>query len=234
MEHILITGANRGIGFELVRQFAQRNDTHVFAGARKPKFAVELQDFAKDCAGQVTIIPLDVADTASIQSAVREVQKETDALDMLINNAGINPKGIQSLGQIEVDTMMNVFQVNTVGALMVTKGFLPLLENGRRKRIVNVSSQVGSMAWKEGGGGYAYAASKAGMNMITRCLAADLKSQGFITITLHPGWVQTDMGGSGAPLTPEESVSGIMSLVERLTPADNGGYFKWDGTVHPW
>jgi len=118
--------------------------------------------------------------------------------------------------------------------LMVVKAMIGLVRKGSSPKIINVSTQMGSMDYKRHGGGYAYSASKAAMNMITRGLAADLQGDGIITVTLHPGWVQTDMGGSSASLTSEESARSIVGLADRLTMDDNGCFFKWNGDVHLW
>lgn len=230
---IFITGANRGIGLEFVRQYLANGDT-VFAAARKPEEAAELNTLTSLYPDTLTLIALDVANTESIASAAQTVREHTNALDVLINNAGINPPGIQSLDQITPETMVSVFTTNAVGALMVVKAFLDLLKSGSSPRVVNISSQVGSLDWKKSGGGYAYASSKAAMNMITRCLSTDLKPFGITTITTHPGWVQTDMGGERAALRPEESVSGLIKLIAGLSPEDNGQFFKWNGEPHAW
>lgn len=234
MEHIFITGANRGIGLELTRQYLQREDTYVFAAARRPQDAAGLHTLAEQYPDRLTLIPLEVTDESAIDRAVQTVAQVTPHLDILINNAGMNPSGIQSLEVITPETMTTVFQVNAVAPLLVARAFRNLLKDGTRPRLVNVSTQVGSMTWKTSGGSYAYAASKAALNMVTRCLSADLKGSGIITIMLHPGWVQTDMGGSNAPLTPEQSANGIIALVDGLTESQNGLFFKWNGEPHPW
>jgi NAD(P)-dependent dehydrogenase (short-subunit alcohol dehydrogenase family) len=234
MERIFITGANRGIGLELVRQLLQQDDTLIFATARQPEAAAALQELAAANPERLTVIPLEVTDEAAIAQAVQAVSGRVDGLDILINNAGINPPGIQSLADITVETMQTVFTVNAVAPLLVARAFQGLLTKGDRPRLVNISTQVGSMTWKTSGGAYAYAASKSALNMVTRCLSADLRPAGIITIMLHPGWVQTDMGGVHAALTPEESASEIIRLISGLTDAQNGLFFKWNGEPHPW
>ncbi|MCB9452535.1 MAG: SDR family oxidoreductase [Anaerolineaceae bacterium] len=234
MERIFITGANRGIGLELVRQYLRRDDTRIFATARQPETAAELQALAATNPERLTILPLAVTNEAAITEAVQAVAEQVDALDIVINNAGMNPPGIQTLDAITAETMQTVFTVNAVAPLLIARAFQGLLAKGSNPRLANVSTQVGSMTWKKSGGSYAYAASKAALNMVTRCLSADLHPAGIITIMLHPGWVQTDMGGPSASLTPEESASGIISLISGLTEADNGLFFKWNGEPHPW
>lgn len=230
MQKIFITGANRGLGLALAQRFIENGD-HVYATARQPENATDLQALAGD---NLTVLQLDVGDEASITACAETLKSHTDSLDVLINNAGINPRGSQSFDNIAPQTMMDVFYINAVAPLMVVRALVDFLKNGENPRIVNVSSQMGSMDWMTRGGAYAYSPSKAGLNMVTRSMAADLQSFGITTITLHPGWVQTDMGGPNASITPKESSSGIFALTQRLTSEDNGNFFKWDGDPHPW
>ncbi|GAB1420565.1 SDR family oxidoreductase [Anaerolineales bacterium] len=233
MEHILITGSNRGIGYNLVKQLLSQ-DCLIFATCRNPASADELNQLAAQSNGKIQIIPLDLDDEASIQQAFQQVSVQVDHLDLLINNAGINPKTHRSLEDVTTEIMLDVFRVNAVAPLLITRQFLPLLKNGHNPRVINVSSQVGSMTWKKSGGSYPYAASKAALNMVTRCLAGDLGPEGITVITLHPGWVQTNMGGDAADLKPEESAAMLMTLINRITRADNGKFYKWTGEEHPW
>src|SRR5690606_22750518 len=138
------------------------------------------------------------------------------------------PRALSSLEAISRETMIETFDINAVSALMIVKSLLHLLRRGNNPRIANISSQVGSMEWKGSGGSYAYAVSKAALNMVTRCLAGDLRSDGIITVTFHPGWAQTDMGGAGAPLPVDESVRGVRNVIANLKPEHNGEFLKWN------
>jgi NAD(P)-dependent dehydrogenase (short-subunit alcohol dehydrogenase family) len=235
MTRILITGANRGIGLEIVRQYANLDTNHIFATCRQPDAAADLQALAADHVGRITILPLDVTDPSSIGAAAAAVADQVDGLDLLINNAGINPPGeTQTFDAIDADQLLFVLQVNAAGPLLVAQAFAELLRAGVRPVIVNVSSQMGSLQRGMSSGYYGYRSSKAALNMITRCMAADLRSAGVLVVTVHPGWVQTDMGGSNATLTPVESAQGLIALFDGLTTADTGGFFNWDGSPHPW
>ncbi|MEM6285387.1 MAG: SDR family NAD(P)-dependent oxidoreductase, partial [Chloroflexota bacterium] len=121
-----------------------------------------------------------------------------------------------------------------IAPVMVARAFVPLLRNGGNRRLISITSQLGSLWRKESGGLYDYCASKAALNMYTRTLAADLKSDGITTVLIHPGWVQTDMGGGRADLTPEESASAVIDVIDSLTPEMNGGFYRHDGSEHPW
>lgn len=233
MTTILITGANRGIGLELVRQYLDRPDIRILATCRQPEQAAALQTLAQKQPDRVIIVPLDVSDPASVQTAAQLVAAQTDALDVLINNAGINrPGSEQTLTTMDADVMTHILRVNTVGPLLVVQAFVDLLADNAK--ILNVSSQMGAFTAGLPSGSYGYRASKAGLNMITRCMASDLGPRGITTITLHPGWVQTDMGGPNASITTQESAAGLIALADRITPKDNGDFFNWNGEHHVW
>ena len=235
MERILITGANRGIGLGLVRRYLDLGQPRVFAACRQPDAAAELNRLALQHGERLTVIPLDVTDLDSIASAAEQVAAQVDGLDLLINNAGINPKGnTQDFETIRPETMLAVMAVNVVGPLMVAKGFVDLLKAGSKVRVVNISSQMGSLTNRPNGGPYAYCASKSALNMVTRTLAADLRPYGITMIMVHPGWVQTDMGGAKATLTPETSSHSMVDFFATLEGKHNGLFYRWDGQPLPW
>lgn len=231
MEHIFITGSNRGIGLAIVQAYLERGAVEIFAACRQPHSATELQALAKTYPQQLHLIELEVTEHASIERAVSKVQKLTDALDVVINNAGIDPAG-QSFAAISAKTMLAVYAVNTVAPLMISKAFLPLLNKGKHPRLVQISTEMASLKDRNYGGSYAYCSSKAALNMAMRGMAADLA--GIINIALDPGWVQTDMGGSSASLLPEESAAGILKVISGLKLSDNGRYLAYDGSQHNW
>jgi len=231
MQRVLITGANRGIGLELVRQYLAQADTLVIATARQPENATDLQALKSE---RLHIFKLDVTNAEQIAQLVTDVQAVTDGLDVLINNAGILIDRGARLEDITRETMMKTLEVNTVAPLMVAQSLAPLLKRGDQPKLVNVTSQLGSLERKTSGGQYAYCTSKAGVNMVSRALAGDLKADGVTVIMVHPGWVQTDMGGSSASITPEESATGMKQLIDNITVAETGAFYRWDGTVHPW
>lgn len=232
--NILITGANRGIGLELVRQYLTRGE-RVFATARQPDSAIDLHTLKEAFPDQLTMVTLDVSDDDAIQQAAQTVREHIDSLDLLINNAGINPPGqSQRFGAVESAQMLRVLHVNTVAPLMVIQAFYDLLKAAEQSIVVNVSSQMGAFDWKRGGGFYGYSPSKTALNMVTHLLGADLGGDGITAITVHPGWVQTDMGGANASLTVEESAGGMVQLIDGITSADAGKFYNWNGTPHAW
>ncbi len=226
---LFLTGANRGIGLALVREALARG-YRVFAGARHPDRARELQALAQTHPQHLDLIAIDVTDNASIAAAAQAVAAQTPRLDILINNAGVFPRG-ERLTTLDAQTMLHTFHVNSVGPMMVIQHFRPLLHHGAK--ILNISSQLGSLT-RAGGTSYSYNSSKAALNMLTRILAQELRSVRIIAVAVHPGWVRTDMGGPAAPLAPATSARGILDLAQRLRLRDSGEFFTWEGKKHPW
>ncbi len=232
MQTVLITGANRGIGLEMTKQLVYGGN-RVFATCRLPEQAEALNQLANENKELVHVVQLDVINDMSVHAAAEAVAAQTNHLDLIINNAGVNFR--DSFESFNSDEFLLVLNANGVGAMRVVVEFVDLLRQGSAPKIVNISSQLGSMtAQKPNFGSYAYNASKAVMNMITRHLSFDLASDGITTISMHPGWVQTDMGGSSAAVTPPDSAAGILNVAANLTAADNGKFYIYNGEIHPW
>lgn len=221
---VLITGANRGIGLELATQYAA-DGWHVIGTARRPNAANELR------ATGATIVQLDVTDQDSVTNMARELSDQ--AIDILINNAGILPD-INTLAGIDFDTFNRILAVNTVGPVRVTQALMPNLQAGKLKKIMNTTSGLGSITDNQRGGYYGYRESKAALNMFTRTLAAEFGPDGFICIVMNPGWVQTDMGGPNAPTPVEQSAAGIRSVIANLSAKDNGTFWTFEGEQQDW
>ncbi len=232
MNRILITGANRGLGLELVRLCAARGD-RVFAGCRSPEHDTELKDLSAQFRGRVNILPMEITDTDSLERCVEQVRSEVDALDMLINNAAINDEG-ETLRTFDAEKAAQQWMVNAAGQVLVAQKFLDLLKAGNDPKIINVTSEAGSISTMNHFRGYYYFGSKAAMNMFSRSMAWDPDTAGIITIVLHPGWVRTDMGGSNAHLSVTESAEGILKVIANLKSEDNGKFHTWEGKEYPW
>ena len=220
---VLITGANRGIGLEFARQYAADGWT-VIGTARSPEKADELRETG------ARIEALDVVDADSVAALVESLDGQS--IDLLINNAGIFPRE-NSLANVDFDDYEMTLLVNTVGPVRVTQALLPNLQSGEQKKIVNITSGLGSIS-NNSGGYYGYRESTAALNMFTTTLAKELGPEGFICLTIHPGWVATDMGGPNANLSPPESVSAMRAVIKSMTPADNGAYRSYDGEPVEW
>lgn len=221
---VLITGANRGLGLEFARQYKAAG-WQVIGTARKPDSATDLKELG------VTVLQLDVTDDDSVAGLAQNLGDQP--IDMLINNAGILPSQ-NTLQDTNIETVALILDVNTLGPLRVTQALLPNLADGERKTIVNITSGLGSIAQNQSGRFYGYRESKAALNMLSRTLAAELRGDGFIVVAMDPGWVQTDMGGPNATLTPEQSISGMKSVIDSLTVEDTGTYRRHDGATVPW
>jgi NAD(P)-dependent dehydrogenase (short-subunit alcohol dehydrogenase family) len=225
--NVLITGANRGIGLEFARQLAARNDT-IFAGYRNLKAAADLRF------PNVQPIALDVSDSASVDRAKREVSARIQRLDLIINNAGVfGPTGgKQRLGSLDADEALDVVRVNFVGPMLIIDRFANLLSKG--SKVVTISSGYGSITQAAADWPVYYCCSKAAVNMLSRILSGQLRGRGVSVISLDPGWVATDMGGASAPLQPAESVSGMLWVIDNLSPNDTGKFLSHRGHASPW
>jgi NAD(P)-dependent dehydrogenase (short-subunit alcohol dehydrogenase family) len=189
---------------------------------------------ARDVSAQLTWVGLDVQDGASIGAAARAVAERTQGLDVLINNAAVNPaEDNVPLGQLDFDAIRLDYDVNAVGPLRVAQGFLPLLERGERKLIINVSSEAGSLQHSCRDRQYGYCMSKAAMNMQTTMLDRGLKPKGFNAIAIHPGWMRTDMGGPRAALDPSESARGMYEVISKAN-AQTPRFLQHDGKEFAW
>ncbi len=220
----VITGANRGIGLELARQLLERGES-VIATTRRLEQAAQLRALG------ISAEVLDVASAASVRAFAERLAGS--AVDVLINNAGVAPE-TRALSELDCESLLEAFSINSIGALRVTQALLPNLRAAKRRQVVNLSSQLASIGDNASGGYYAYRASKAALNMLTRTMALELAGKGFTCVAVNPGWVQTRMGGAGAPLPVEDSVAGILRLLDRLTVKDSGTFFSWDGTKVVW
>lgn len=227
---IAITGANRGIGLEFVRQLLRRGDT-VEAGVRAPSEAGPLQELAREAGERLRIHALDVQDSASLLAFAVSVGEQP--LDILVNNAGVQGKW-QGLAELDPEDMVRTYTVNTLGPLRLTALLLPALLKSLTRKAVHVSSLMGSIQLNADGGVYGYRMSKAALNMGVRSMALDFRTQGLVTAAISPGWVKTDMGGPEAPLSPEESVRGMLRVIDSLGPEHSGRFFEFNGEELPW
>jgi NAD(P)-dependent dehydrogenase (short-subunit alcohol dehydrogenase family) len=227
---IVITGANRGIGLELARRYLERGD-HVDAGVRNPEAAGDLAALGQGAGGRLRVLPCDVADDASVRAFAAALGDV--AVDVLINNAGIMGKWL-SVADLDYEDVTRTFDTNAVGPLRVTAALLPHLRRSSVRKVVNMSSRMGSIAENTSGGAYAYRLSKAALNMASKSMSLDLRGEDFTVVALHPDWVKTDMGGQEAPTTVEEAGAGLIALVDRLSLAETGGFFHFRGDPIPW
>jgi NAD(P)-dependent dehydrogenase (short-subunit alcohol dehydrogenase family) len=225
----LVTGANRGIGFEVARQLARQHFT-VFIGARDAKAGRAAAEKLQS-EGDITSLEIDIADAESIRRAVEEFSRHADHLDVLVNNAGICLDEDKDILKISAATFEKTLRTNTLGPLLVAQAFVPLLQKSGAPRIVNVSSGGGQLADGADGWAPAYCISKTALNGVTSQLAAALPK--FAVNSVCPGWVQTDMGGSGATRSVGEGAAGIVWLAAEAPQEETGKFWK-DRKVIPW
>ncbi len=227
METILITGANRGIGFEIARQLIE-DGRNVIATCRDPESASDLNALE---ASNLNIQKLEVTSTKSIAalgSALSGVQ-----IDVLVNNAGEMGHKRQTVKDMDIDAWRHTFDVNTIAPLQISMALLDNLKLSPHPRMISVSSQMGALS-RASAGALAYQSSKAALNKVMQVMAKDLESENILVCPIHPGWVQTDMGGPAADISADESASGIIKFFDNMTSEQSGRFWKWNGEEHAW
>ena len=233
---ILITGTNRGLGLEFVRQYLARGE-QVIATCRNLKSAHDLQRLQEQYGQSISIHQLEVTDAAGRAALAETVQQKFGGIEMLINNAAIrsgNGKNSFKFGEMHGEDISKVFDINTIAPLLMVEEFLTLLEKGTDAKVVNISSLLGSISSRTSLYMYSYSASKSALNMFTKLLAIQLRKKSITVLALHPGHAQTDLGGYSAPLTPEESIRGMIEVIDGLTIEDSGRFLDWQGRELPW
>ena len=231
MTTILITGANRGLGLEFCRQYAQAG-WQVIACCRHPEQATELNNLAE----QYQTIKLECLDVADFEQIDKLAQKLTDqAIDVLLNNAGLYGDTSQSgFGQLNYQVWSDTLRVNTLAPIKMAEAFLPHLQASQQKLLVTVSSLMGSIADNTSGGSIVYRSSKAAVNAAMKSLAIDLRQQEIGVLILHPGWVKTDMGGPNAMIEAQESISGMRAVIADFSLEQSGCFLKYNGQAMAW
>src|SRR6478672_11791753 len=231
MPSALITGANRGLGLEFARQYLA-DGWRVYAACRDPASASELHRLAEQADDKLRILAMDVTEPDSIHAGATELDGQ--AVNLLLNNAGIiGPRG-QTVGNIDYQAWVEVLAVNTMGPTRVSEAFVEHVARSDRKLIVTLTSGMGSIADNTSGGSIVYRSSKAAVNMVVRSLAIDLAPRGITCVVINPGWVHTDMGGPNATLEPSESISQMRRLIATLGPKQSGKFFNYTGREYPW
>lgn len=224
MGNVLITGANRGIGLALTQHYVAAGH-QVIACVRNPDAADALK------IDNVTVEQMELGDPTSIVAAAKRIGAQP--IDILINNAGATGGGAQSLDDFDIDAWHDALNVNTIGPLVVAREFKNNLAASGDGKLMTVTSQLAASTWPMGGM-YIYGSTKAGVSRAFVSLSIDWKDEPITIALMHPGWVQTDMGGPHAEITADESASGIIKVIDGMTKADSGKFYKWNGEQHPF
>lgn len=230
MANILITGSNRGIGLEFVSQYLDRGDT-VFASCRDPRGADRLRALQTDDA-RLSVIELDVSNPDSFVDFAASLGGQ--AIDVFINNAGVYGPRSAGFGEISAQDWLSVLQINTIAPLLLTQALIANIKRGNEGKLVYVTSKMGSIADNTSGASYIYRTSKTALNQVVKSLSADLAADGLTAVVVHPGWVQTDMGGPNALINAQTSVRGMISVIDGITRSDSGRFLNYDGIAIPW
>ena len=225
MPTVLITGASRGIGLELAKQYAADGWT-VIATCRDPGSAGTL----KALKGDVRVEALEVTDEKQLKALADRL--DGTAIDVLLNNAGILT-GYERFGETDTASWLKTLHVNTIAPLKITEAFVAHVARSGEKKVAAITSGMGSISRGQPGA-FAYRSSKAGLNMAMSTAAQELRAQGISVAVISPGWVKTDMGGSGADITPEQSAAGIRKVIANMSPATSGHFFNYSGEEIPW
>lgn len=229
MATVLITGTNRGIGLDFVEQFLARGDK-VIASCRNPSDQGALQTLAENNSS-LQLVQLDVSSQASMEALPDQLAGA--AIDVFVNNAGIYGRR-EGFGELEAESWSEVFQVNSIAPIILTQLLMENFAKGSDRKLVYLTSKMGSIGDNQGGGSYVYRSSKAALNAAVKSLSIDLKDKGFSVALLHPGWVRTDMGGPNGLIDTKTSVTGLMKVIADLQPASSGCFLNYDGSVIPW
>lgn len=230
MPTVLVTGVNRGLGLEFIKQYVAAG-WDVIGTCRNVAAAAEALALA-DASDNLTLYPLDVSNAAAVVALATELQGK--AIDVLILNAGVMGRKSINLGELDAEEFQQVLNVNVVAPALCLQAFREHVAASDRKLVIGIGSVLGSVASNSDGGLYSYRSSKAGLNAVMRSASHDLRAQGVIAIAMHPGWVITDMGGKDAMIDTQESISGMRQVIDGLKPEDSGRFFTYSGEELPW
>ncbi len=230
MPTVLVTGANRGLGLEFIKQYAAEGWDVI--GTCRSLAAADAAREVAESDSRITLRELEVTDSVAVQALAEELRGTP--IDVLILNAGVMGEASMNLGKLDPEDFLKVLNVNVVALAMGLQSFVEHVAASDRKIIVGMGSFLGSMTNNGDGGLYSYRASKAGVSAVMTSAAVDLRDRGITAITMHPGWVQTDMGGPDATISTEESIRGMRKVIDGLGPEDSGRFLTYSGEEMPW
>lgn len=230
MATILVTGANRGLGLEFIKHYLDRGD-HVIGTFRDKHSSGELIQMGVTY-DKLEIISLDVSSEKSLKTFPNLLGDI--AIDIFINNAGVYGPRNSSFKHVDIETWIPALKINTIAPIILTQLIIDNLKKGSKKKLIYITSKMGSIDDNSGGGSYVYRSTKAALNAVVKSLSIDLKSEEMIVALLHPGWVQTDMGGPNGLIDKNTSVSGMIKVIDGLERSESGCFLDYTGSDIPW
>ena len=230
MINVLITGANRGLGLGFVKKYLEKN-ANVLCTTRDISGSKELLKCKERYRNNIEIFELDLLKENGAETLANQLNGMP--IDILINNAGVGSSN-QHFEAVSSKPWLEVLKVNLIAPLIITQSLIENVKKSSAKKIYFLSSQLGSIGDNTSGGMYVYRSSKTGLNQVVKSLSVDLKPKGITVVSLHPGWVKTDMGGPNAPVSIDKSIEGMIKVIDRTDIKDTGRFLNYDGTELPW
>ena len=230
MTTIIVTGANRGIGLELVKQYCNQN-YQVIGTYRNENTSGEFISMSRNL-NNLKVYSLDVSSDQSLKDFSSKLGETP--IDIFINNAGVYGPRDSSFNNVDEKNWIPAFQTNTIAPLLLTQLIIENLKNGSQKKLIYITSKMGSIDDNKSGGAYIYRSSKTALNSVVKSISVDLAKDGMKVALLHPGWVRTDMGGPNGLIDTSASVSGMTEVIDSLSQPDSGCFFNYDGSKIPW
>jgi len=230
MARILITGANRGLGLEFVERYLESGDD-VIATYRNEESSFDLIKMSND-RSNLKLLELDVSSNKSLNSFAENLGDSP--IDIFINNAGVYGPRNSSFGNVDEENWIPAIKINAIAPILLTQLIIKNIRSGADKKLIYITSKMGSIDDNKGGGAYVYRSSKTALNAIVKSLSVDLKNEKIAVALIHPGWVKTDMGGPNALIDKDTSVTGMTEVISNLDISSTGNFYNYDGTVIPW
>lgn len=230
MARILITGANRGLGLEFVEHYLESGD-NVIASYRNEESSFDLIKMSNE-QSNLKLLQLDVSSNKSLNSFARNLGDSP--IDIFINNAGVYGPRNSSFGNVDEENWLHAIKVNAIAPILMTQLIINNIRSGADKKLIYITSKMGSIDDNKGGGAYIYRSSKTALNAAVKSLSVDLENESIVVALIHPGWVKTDMGGPNALIDKDTSVRGMTEVISNLDISSTGNFYNYDGSIIPW
>ena len=230
MARILITGANRGLGLEFVERYLESGD-NVMASYRNEDNSFDLIKMSNE-RSNLRLLQLDVSSNKSLNSFAENLGDSP--IDIFINNAGVYGPRNSSFGNVDEENWIPAIKINAIAPILLTQLIIKNIKSGADKKLIFITSKMGSIDDNKGGGAYVYRSSKTALNAVVKSLSVDLENEGIVVALIHPGWVKTDMGGPNAIIDKDTSVRGMTEVISNLNISSTGNFYNYDGSIITW